>query len=51
MSTEHLKLDLEEYYDTLDSIFKIIKTRESGENKESLIPDNEICGETFNRLN
>ena len=51
VSTEHCKLDLSEYFETLDSIFEVIALREKGEIKNPLILPNEVCGETFKRLN
>ncbi len=51
ISTEHEKLDLSYYFKTLEEIFQKIHLRESGKLKESLIEANEICGETFKRLN
>ena len=51
VSTEHTKLDLSEYFEILKKIFETISLRESGVIKEKLIPDNELCGETFRRLN
>ena len=51
VSTEHTKLDLSEYFEILKKIFETISLRESGVIKEKLIPDNELCGETFKRLN
>ena len=51
VSTEHLKLDLSEYYEILDSAFQEISLRESGEIKNPLVPEEEFCGDTFKRLN
>ncbi len=51
VSTEHLKIDLSEYFEILKNVFEKIAMRESGEIKEKLVPDNELCGETFRRLN
>ena len=51
VSTEHLNIDLQEYFDILESIFKIISMREKGELTQKLVNDNELCGDTFKRLN
>ena len=51
VSTEHLNIDLQEYFDILESIFKIISMREKGELMQKLVNDNELCGDTFKRLN
>lgn len=51
VSTEHLSIDLNEYFDILNNIFETISMRESGLIKEKLIPEDELCLETFKRLN
>ena len=51
VSTEHLNIDLSEYFEILKNVFEKVSMRESGLIKEKLVPDSELCGETFKRLN
>ncbi|WP_320664852.1 aminotransferase class III-fold pyridoxal phosphate-dependent enzyme [Prochlorococcus sp. MIT 1223] len=51
VSTAHMSLDFNEYFEKIDEIFKAIYAREVGEIKEPLVPENELCGSSFQRLN